>query len=351
MTGPPILAPISEPDSWKTVPGKSHFELVNAHLSPGTMLLVDLARSPLSANGLSFEQADGRLVVKYGDQPIDPGAVWWWPAIPQVEDRMLHAALSSVMAPGLVATLGDVAHRTVKQHLRALRTAFPGSRYVNPPEAIERTGDRPYHLALAARLGFNVLKTLQSDDPSQARRWVRARFADRERVLWKSPEHVFFDVNDGDGRTVERRKFGVPTELRQADESNWAYESVRVTPRIFQVLIDGPDVRVTVVGRRVFAVKLTPRGELGKVRDVRAYRPIYQRFEDLTGGQQQMCRRLVRALGLLHAELDFKLMPDGRLVLLELQGDGAWADTELETGQHVGEAFAQLLTRTAARHR
>ena len=107
------------------------------------------------------------------------------------------------------------------------------------------------------------------------------------------------------------------------------------------------ELRVTVVGKEVFATKILSQDlpeDWGKV----DWRQGYESglvFESCTLSEalQEKCRILVHALGLNFGCVDLIVRPDGEVVFLECNPNGQWLWIELTTGQKISEAIAAFL--------
>ncbi|MBW3654270.1 MAG: hypothetical protein KY433_11980 [Actinobacteria bacterium] len=121
-------------------------------------------------------------------------------------------------------------------------------------------------------------------------------------------------------------------------------DSVRLAPVIFQELVPAvADVRVTVVGDRMFATAITPaRGgyEVDYRMDLAGadFRPTELPVETEKG-----IHALMQRLGLVYGAVDLRRTPEGDHVFLEVNPAGEWRFVEERTGQPVTEAMAGLL--------
>jgi hypothetical protein len=67
--------------------------------------------------------------------------------------------------------------------------------------------------------------------------------------------------------------------------------------------------------------------------------------------QAELCRRLVRRLGLAYGAIDLIVAPDGRHVFVEINPNGQYLWIEDATGLPITEAVCELLCRRARQHR
>jgi glutathione synthase/RimK-type ligase-like ATP-grasp enzyme len=103
------------------------------------------------------------------------------------------------------------------------------------------------------------------------------------------------------------------------------------------------DVRVTVVGERVFAVAI--RTPVGAPTDWRrtSLDLLQHEIIELPEDVEALCCALVQTYDLRFAAIDFVLTCDGRFDFLELNPNGQWAWLEDATGVPLCAAMADLL--------
>jgi glutathione synthase/RimK-type ligase-like ATP-grasp enzyme len=263
-------------------------------------------------------EGDGPVLAPRGGPPLrlaDVRAVWWRRPQPFV----LHDDLDGV-------DRRITAFRECREALdgmwRSLRT-----RWVNDPSRDAAATHKPWQLALAARLGLAVPRTCITSDPRRARAFVASLRPGR--AVFKS-----LQATAKDWRTT---RLVDPRHLRRLDV-------VRFAPVIFQEYVEpGADIRVTVVGRRMFATEIDPRGT-GSPAD---FRPGFDRarVEPITLPRPVAAglRGLVDALGLAYAAIDLRRDRAGRHFFLEVNPSGQWLFVEERTGQPITQAVARLL--------
>jgi hypothetical protein len=209
---------------------------------------------------------------------------------------------------------------------RALRIPW-----VNDPVAADVAALKTWQLVLAQETGLSLPRTVVTSDPRRARAFVGGgapriyKTLHAEPDLWRPTRRV------GPG---ERRLLG----------------AVHHAPVIFQEHVPGVDVRVTVVGRRLFPVEIDARRS-GSPDDFRV---------DQAGSKVRPCRlpsdlerrllRMTRRLGLSYAAFDLRRRRNGGHVFLEVNPGGQWLGFEPASGAAITEAVARLLA-TAARRR
>lgn len=241
-------------------------------------------------------------------------AVYWrrpvWPAFQQLSDDDARFAAAQVRY-GLGGTL----------------YALDGPLWVNHPLRNATADYKPAQLALAQRLGLTVPPTLVTNDPVDAREFIAAH----GQVLSKTL------------RWTPYKRDGVPVtwwaETVTAAEID---DSVRVAPHLFQARVDKvADVRVLVVGRRVFAVRIDS-GLLDWRRD---YAALSYTVVDLPDRVEKALLACLEHFGLVSGSFDLAVDRAGHYWWLELNPNGQWGWLEENTGLALSAAFADVLTQ------
>ncbi len=290
--------------------------LVNLGVEP---VLLDLSRLP--AAGLSLRlgsRGASRYLLGSSSGPFDPAAAvaCWWrrPRRPEAPAKLDRGAARLFE--------GEWRHA-----LDGLTQVVPG-RWVNDPARDEVARRKLLQLEAARRVGLPVPATLVTNDLSEARRFIAGC---RPGAIIKSLSSL---KEGGLTRRLGRGDRALPGRLARG-------------PAILQERVDGLDVRVTAVGRRLFAVA-TDAVAGGDPDDVRAdwwravatCRPIALPAE--------LSRRLLalqRRLGLDYGAVDLRRRRDGRWAFLEVNPSGQWLQYEAATGLPITAALATLLAR------
>ncbi|GAB2665101.1 MvdC/MvdD family ATP grasp protein [Kribbella swartbergensis] len=206
---------------------------------------------------------------------------------------------------------------------------LPRATWLNHPGAMADARVKPYQLATAARCGLQVPATVVTNDPNAVREFALGVGG---RIITKSlATMITIDDNQGSGVLYTAE---VAAEL-------WGDPGIAVTAHLFQELIDGVDVRVTVVGDRLFAAEIHPRTPDGPI-DIRAH---HEHVTYLPTSVPQQVRAatldLLENLRLAFAALDFRVGPDG-WVFLEANPNGQWAFVP-QLRDSIAEAIADIL--------
>ncbi|WP_314958461.1 hypothetical protein [Bradyrhizobium cosmicum] len=249
------------------------------------------------------------------------------------------------MAAGLTAARSDGASATESgdDFLLRERAAFLFGFWdvlpwfwINRPSAVLLAENKLRQLALANAHGFRVPRTIVSNDAAAVRSFV----AKQASIVKPVSGGSFVES----GRTYDIHTSPVTV----ADLTDGAAQSA---PAIYQERIDRQfDLRVTVVGTRVFASRILLSKSDQARPDWRAADPADVTYEQhrLPPSFEAACIAFVRASGLVFGALDFIVTPDGDHVFLEINPSGQWGWIEDATGARITEAIVDSLARGAA---
>jgi len=204
--------------------------------------------------------------------------------------------------------------------------------WLNHPARIGAAEYKPVQLAAAASAGLATPRTLVTNDPAAAAAFARDLATGG--VVYKP----FSSVTEVGGARAFVHTTAVTSE-QVADEG------VRSTAHLFQERVDKAcEVRLTVVDDRLLAARLTARSAGAQV-DWRAapdavdYGTVEVPPEVAAG-----VVRMLAALELRFAAMDFAVDRDGRWLFLDLNPNGQWAWIEQETGLPICAAVCDALT-------
>ncbi|MEU2607650.1 ATP-grasp ribosomal peptide maturase [Streptomyces albus] len=218
----------------------------------------------------------------------------------------------------------------VRYGLGGILYALDGPLWVNHPLRNAAADYKPAQLAVAQRLGLTVPPTLVTNEPGEARRFVESH----HQVIFKTLRWTPYQ-QDG----VPVTGWADPVVASEIDES------VRVTPHLFQAVVDKvADIRVLVVGRQVFAVRI----ESGMLDWRKDYSALSYSVEHLPDRVEKALLAYLDHFGLVSGSFDLAVDNAGDLWWLELNPNGQWGWLEEATGLAMSAAFAELLTQGVA---
>ena len=192
--------------------------------------------------------------------------------------------------------------------LRALRV-FRHASWMNAPEATYLAESKPYQLSVAASCGFKIPETLVTNDASR----IRSTFSDS--LVIKSLDTVL--LRDGDDCLFTY------TTLKPSSDLN--DENINAVPLLAQrALEEKTDLRVTVVGEEMFAVRILSSGS-GIAGDWRLVPKNELEYDDvaLSADMTRSCHLLTRRLGLSFSAIDLIETPQD-IFFIEINPTGEW---------------------------
>lgn len=208
--------------------------------------------------------------------------------------------------------------------------------WISHPDALAQSKYKAHQLRLTLSLGFNVPSTLFTNDPEAFCKF----YADHDgKIIVKIA---------GRGPTTIPADKAVFTNL--VDEARLANaEKIRFAPHLFQVYIEKTyEVRVTIIGEEIFAVRIDSQASERTRIDWRHYdlEHTVHRAILLPSAVADRCLAVVRTYGLVFGAIDLIVTPNDEWVFLEINPNGQWLWLEELTGLPITDALIRLLTST-----
>jgi glutathione synthase/RimK-type ligase-like ATP-grasp enzyme len=245
------------------------------------------------------------------------------------------------------STLSPMAARFAKAESRA---AIEGVLHldhilwINHPDRV-RVGERKLvQLQRASALGFEVPRTLVTNDAAAV-----------ETFYEECGGNIVFKTLSSPLVSEEKMERGMfppgsivgtvyTTPVEEADLAH--LRSATYTANLFQEYVPKEiELRVTVVGNRVFAAEIHSQASERTRHDWRHYD-----FDNTPHCVHQLplpiarlCVELTKSFGLVYGAIDMVLTPNGRYMFLEINPVGLWHWIELLTGLPITDAIADLL--------
>ncbi|MEU6179564.1 ATP-grasp ribosomal peptide maturase [Streptomyces coeruleorubidus] len=227
--------------------------------------------------------------------------------------------------------LRDFTVAEARHGLGGVLNGLRGVLYVNHPHAVTRADFKPAQLQRFAELGLRVPPTLVTNDAEAAMKFA----ADHGRVVYKTFRGL---PRSDDGHTG-----AIWTQRVEPDTFD---DTLTMTAHMFQAEIPkSGDARITVVGRRIFAQRITgPGGALDWRRgdwDELVHAPIV-----VPAAIEAALYKYLDSLGLVFGCFDFALIGDGEdpedWWAIECNPNGQWG--WLPDAADIAEAFADILS-------
>ncbi len=216
--------------------------------------------------------------------------------------------------------------------------------WINHPDKM-RLGERKLvQLQRASALGLEVPRTLVTNDPTAVKAFYEECGGN---VIYKTLYAPFVSEEKLErGMIPPGSRYGgiYTTPVEEADLAH--LHSVVYAANLFQEYVPKEiELRVTVVGNRVFAAEIHSQASERTRHDWRHYDfdNTPHRVHQLLLPIAQLCIELTRSFGLVYGAIDMVLTPDSRYVFLEINPVGLWYWIELLTGLPITDAIADLL--------
>jgi hypothetical protein len=289
----------------------------------------DYGQFPATAElSLSYEpDGRGQSVLRTDEDLVDLSQIdtvlFWRPSSPTP-----HAAITDEASRAFVTTesLGFLNDAWSSLDCRWLPAR---------PSVVRDAAQKVSQLQIAASLGFELPPSLITNSPDEFLEFYRQH---NGHVVSKLVG-VAFLRHIGDA-------FGRYTEVVTTRDVGYAH-AIRHAPVIFQAYVPKRlELRITVVGQRVFAAAIDSQASNHTRHDWRRYDFFGTSYvaHDLPEEVDRRCVRLLERLGLSYGAIDMILTPDGRYVFLEINPSGLYLWVEEATGLPITDAICDWLT-------
>lgn len=208
--------------------------------------------------------------------------------------------------------------RSILHSLMNLFDVLP-ARVVNRRRPMMSNNSKPYQALLIRRAGFAIPETLVTNDPFS----LLAFASSKGPLVYKSISSV--------------------RSIVAALERDWVEkaESLRLLPTQFQCKIEGFNVRVHVIGRRLFATKIVTSATDYRYAIREGASTTLCPYE-LTAKLREKCMHLARISELAFAGIDLIISP-GKVCCLEINPSPGYSYYQEATGQPISDALAKYL--------
>jgi glutathione synthase/RimK-type ligase-like ATP-grasp enzyme len=215
-------------------------------------------------------------------------------------------------------------------HLRCL--------WVNHPRRDYECLQKLWQLHVAAEVGLVIPKTLVTNQP----KLVEQFFEECDgQVIYK----LISELSNFAIPAYETPR-GISTlPLRKEDLAH--LDQVMLSPHFFQQCIPKSyDLRVTIVGQKIFCIKIDSQAGEGKLDWRHDYSVAMDSF-DLPDEIAEQCLALMRKLQLNYGAIDFVLSPDNKYYFLEINCAGQYMWIEQRCEMPISLELAKLLAGVA----
>lgn len=266
-----------------------------------------------------FCSTDSRFDVGNGENLFDlrkAKAIWWRrirsyeidPAITNVEMRYFATSETTQAVEGVLDSLQ--------------------CKWVNNKINDAAAHHKPYQWSVAQEVGLKIPETLVTTNPEKARAFIQSN----RRTVFKPFLAAI--------QTWRETRLIEPSDMQKLD-------LVRYAPVLFQEYIEGVDLRITVVGNKVFAAEIDAQ----KTRYPFDMRMVIGEAKikavQLPSALTEQLLKLQRRLGLEYGAIDMRRTKEGDYYFFEVNPAGQWLFVEQYTGLKITQAMADLLSACA----
>ena len=217
------------------------------------------------------------------------------------------------------------------QSLEGIYRILDGAFWISPLNAIRNAENKIYQQILASKIGLQIAPGIITNNPDDFRDFLNRNDND---CIVKS-------IRSGQVGQEKTEKIAYTSKLVDMPSD----EQIMVCPSYIQKHIDKEcDIRVTVVGKNVFATAILSQGCDETKTDWRKGEHVLPYHEiELPKDVEHKCLQMMKILGLNYGAIDFILDKDGNYVFLEINPNGQWAWIECRTGYRIAAEIANLL--------
>ncbi|MGA9840798.1 MAG: hypothetical protein WBQ25_00625 [Nitrososphaeraceae archaeon] len=218
------------------------------------------------------------------------------------------------------------AYRSLRNNLKC--------EWINNPGSTIQASDRLKQLSIAKAVGFNIPSTLITNDPITARNFY---YAHHGNIVLKTIHHHSIEI--------KKKIYYIYSHAAQKQDLS-AFNDLVYAPCILQQRLDKKsDLRVTVIGKRVFAVELDSLSTVEGGHDINRCQMcnISKKAINLDNKTREKCIKLINSLGLKYGAIDFVIDKNADLFFLEVNPTGDWLWIEENADMQITDAMVDLI--------
>lgn len=233
----------------------------------------------------------------------------------------------------------EFARKELAETLTALWSVVPSQNWLNHPSRLKIAGNKFAQLTKAQALGFSIPDTLIE---TRSREIVSFAGKNQNHVVTKS---MSMGSLDPAGSRI------VFTSIITNDDLAMFAEKCSLVPLLVQQRIAKlADIRITVVGEKVFAVAIYPKSECvdWRLDHINAQNGLHHESVRIPSDIQNRCIELTTSLGLRFSCIDLLLGRDETYYFLEVNPNGNWAWLESRLEIPLRDAIIDLTLNEAS---
>jgi len=217
--------------------------------------------------------------------------------------------------------------------------------WVSEPEATRIANRKPFQLAEARQIGFKVPETCISNEPDKVKEFL-TRHSGIPLIMKAVGSSYVRLTHDPEDRSRKNR--AIYTKFIDVKLLLEHIEQVSNCPFILQeAVMKDSDIRITVVGDRVFASEIIIENKTGlTILDWR-HHDVKRKYirHNLPRDLESQCVQLVSSLGLKFGCIDLGFSRKDGYAFFEINPQGQWMPSEQLVGHPISMALANLLSR------
>jgi glutathione synthase/RimK-type ligase-like ATP-grasp enzyme len=220
----------------------------------------------------------------------------------------------------------------VRQTLEGLYKILRDAFWISDIDSIRRAENKIFQQLIAKEIGCCLPAGIITNQPKQFSRFVKENRNDcivkpifSGRIGWPEMERVVYT-----------------SELKHIPSA----QQIEFCPTYIQNRLKKKfDIRVTVVGEEVFAVRIHSQSNPETQTDWRLGDNLLKHeIIELPCTIVNQCRELLRRLNLKFGAIDFVETVDDKFVFLEINPNGQWGWIQAQTGMPISDTIVKLLT-------
>ena len=232
----------------------------------------------------------------------------------------------------------DYAEKEVRLFLDAVWSLLEQQEHIfflSRPSSIEKARRKLLQLDFAKQCGMQIPRTIITNDPKKVR------------IFHKScPNGMIFKAVNYEFLNYGEKSYNVPTTLITPEHLR-KIDIIRKTPAIFQELIQKKyELRITVVGKKIFPVKIDSQSNPLTIVDWRNPLCIEHLGYSMTTIDPRIetfCLEMLRNFNLQFGAFDFIIDREEELYFLEVNPNGQWYWLEDTAGVLISDAITDIL--------
>ena len=316
--------------------------------TPDTVLLVtascdqsaDLVKKALRDSGEKWFRLNTDKFPWEVKSTFSPGSGFaYWERTNRVESSEIKAVwyrrnVSPELPPETDEHHREFCGREHRAYIEGTLATLDGVKWLSHPAATARAELKLLQLSIAHEIGFVIPITATTNNPGT--------------VSEMSQEHelVAKAVRSGYLNSPEGFRAVFTTQLSEEDLAD--LDGLALAPATFQELVPKKsDIRVTVVGRKVFAAEILSQERESSKIDWRATDDPFlkHRPHQLPSDIAQKCRRLTSELGIDFGAIDLALTNEDSYIFFEINPNGEWLWIQQQLGLPIAESISEWLTQ------